>query len=181
MRPSAPMLIRLKKVQGGVVLSCIRANAEVAIQRSRHGGYFALHDLMHYAVETTLGLPQSFFGLISSGWDFPTFADHNDPRYQSIPTEAVTTEHLVDALTRHHPGADLSPDLLPLLTEEVNDDLHRCLAAAGLQPSRAPLAPREVSTIYERFNALAHAWSRLPLGEHLELSFAPSPPAPPGP
>ena len=48
------MLIRLKKVRDGVVLSCIR-DGGAAVQRTGHGGYFALHDLMHYAAETVLG------------------------------------------------------------------------------------------------------------------------------
>ena len=71
------MRIRLKKLEAGVVLTCLPDGHPPAVQRSGHGGFFALHDLMHFAVETTLGLQQAFFDYVNGvvpdrhGWLAP--------------------------------------------------------------------------------------------------------------
>ena len=67
------MIIRMKKTGEGVVLACLRDGGEPEIQRTGHGGFFALHDLLHYSVETTLGFDEGFFGLMASGWSFDDF------------------------------------------------------------------------------------------------------------
>ena len=79
------MLIRLKRVRDGVVLTCVRGGegGSVSVQRTGHGGFFALHDLKHHAVETTLGFRRAFFGLMAEGWSFETFGDRTDPRYRA--------------------------------------------------------------------------------------------------
>ena len=60
-----------KRPDGAGVLLCTRADGSIAWQKQpvRHGAYFALHDLTHYAVETSLGYRRGFFGLISEGWN----------------------------------------------------------------------------------------------------------------
>jgi len=54
-----------KRSDGGGVLRCVRADGSVTWQKqtARHAAFFALHDLTHFAVETTLGYRQGFFGL----------------------------------------------------------------------------------------------------------------------
>lgn len=159
------MLIRMKRVQGGVVLACIREGS-VALQRTRHGSFFALHDLMHYAVESTLGMRQGFFGLMAAGWDFATFGDREDPRYRDIPAEALAAEQLVGILfTRISERGLADPELLPLLADEINTAWSAALHAepgAGLQP-------RQLADILHRFEDLSQRWTAVPLGEHLEL------------
>ena len=61
-----------KKADGSGVLRCVRADGSVTWQKQpdRHAAFFALHDLTHFAVETTLGYRQGFFGLVAEGWDF---------------------------------------------------------------------------------------------------------------
>ena len=60
-----------KKADGSGVLRCVRDDGSVTWQKQtdRHAAYFALHDLTHFAVETTLGFRRGFFGLIAEGWD----------------------------------------------------------------------------------------------------------------
>ena len=166
------MLVRFKKTRDGVVLTCLRSASRggAAVQRSAHGGFFALHDLMHYAAETTLGRNRSFFGLLASGWDFSAFSDHDDQRYRTLPDEARTTEHLVAVLSRHaQDPAELGDDLLPLLTDEINRELVASLADSGLEPP--VLTPAQVHAIFDRFANLARAWAATPIGDHLELLF----------
>lgn len=77
------MLIRLSRIRSGPVLACIREDGSTTWSKSRHGEFFARHDLMHNPVETTLGFRENFFGLIAgtgplaSGanrpWSIPDF------------------------------------------------------------------------------------------------------------
>lgn len=58
-----------KKTDGSAALSCRRADGSVTWQRQegRQGCFFPLHDLTHYAVETVLGHPRGFYGLVAEG------------------------------------------------------------------------------------------------------------------
>jgi hypothetical protein len=170
------MLIRLKKVRDGVVLSCIREGGSAAVQRTGHAGFFALHDLMHYAVETTLGFRHAFFGLMAQGWDFTTFGDHDDPRYKAMPDEAVIAEHLVDITTRGiRDCVWTDPELLALWAGEVNAELATSLARAGRTPFC--VEPARLAEVCRCFRDLVERWAAVPVGEHLELQFPPAPPA----
>jgi uncharacterized C2H2 Zn-finger protein len=61
----------VKRADGAGLLRCTRADGTVTWQKQseRHALHFTHHDLTHFAVETTLGYGQGFFGLIASGWD----------------------------------------------------------------------------------------------------------------
>jgi uncharacterized C2H2 Zn-finger protein len=61
----------VKRADGAGLLRCTRADGTVTWQKQseRHAEHFTHHDLTHFAVETTLGYGQGFFGLIASGWD----------------------------------------------------------------------------------------------------------------
>lgn len=164
------MLLRFKKTRDGCVLTCIRNDGSVDIQRSSQGAFFALHDLLHYAVETTLGFRQAFLGLLASGWSFHTFEDHDDPRYQSMPAEALVAEHLVAILSRQFSGSAWEdPELLDLWAEEINAELAIELHKVGAPPYGA--TPNQLATICRRYLERGTQWANTPLGEHLELDF----------
>ena len=168
------MLIRLKKLDAGVVLACHRdpaAGGDVAVQRTGHHGFFALHDLLHYAAETTLGYDQAFFGLMAAGWSFDNFTRRDDPNHRPLPHQAVIAEHLVGTLTRHLlPAAD--PELLSLLTGDINADLASSMSRSSIAPPT--LTAAQVAAIASQFSDLAAQWARVPVGGHMELTF-PSP------
>ena len=87
------MVIRIKKgTDGRTALSCTRADGTTTWQRQQGGqaAFFPKHDLTHYAVETTLGLRQGFYGLVSTGWDFSDFGSPW-PRGK-LPPEASVSE-----------------------------------------------------------------------------------------
>lgn len=171
------MLIRLKKTRDGVVLSCVRADGSVAVQRTGHAGFFALHDLMHYAVETTLGLRRAFLGLMAEGWSFETFGDRDDPRYRSMPADAVVAEHLVDIISRGlRERAWADPDLLGVWCDDVNAELAGELAHTGLAPLRVD--PDALAATCRAFHSLAERWAAVPIGGHLELPYPPDTPPP---
>ena len=59
----------LKHPDGAITLRCTREDGSITFQnQSRHADHFIVHDLTHYAVETTLGYTAGFFGLIAAGW-----------------------------------------------------------------------------------------------------------------
>jgi hypothetical protein len=60
-----------KRADGGGVLRCTRADGSVTWQKQKtsQAAHFALHDLTHFAVESTLGYRRGFFGLIAEGWE----------------------------------------------------------------------------------------------------------------
>lgn len=149
------------------MLTCLRRTGSAAVQRTGHAGFFALHDLMHYAVETTMAWRKAFFGLVEEGWDFSTFEDHGDPRYRALPAEALWAEHLVAAMTRRVvEGHWNDPELLSLFTEDLNREL-----AATLGATVVNVSPSQALRIYTRFVELERRWSRVMIGEHLELTY----------
>jgi hypothetical protein len=162
------VLIRLKKIQDGVILACHRKADDAEIQRTGHGGFFGPHDLLHYAVETTLGYTEGFFGLVSSGWSFKNFTRHDDPNYRSPPSQAIVAENIVAAFFMHLPDASPGdPEVLNILTEEINGDLAACLSA-GKPPI---LTADQVAAIYLGFEELRRQWAAVPMDGHLELLF----------
>src|SRR5215212_10875200 len=71
------MIIRLAKGKNGKppTLTCVRDDGSSTWQRSTD--YFAHHDLIHYAVETTLGYQEAFLGLVAAGKDLDAFGTRN--------------------------------------------------------------------------------------------------------
>ena len=166
------MQIRLKKTSAGVTLACVGDDGRAAVQRTGHRGFFAYHDLLHYAVETTLGLHEAFFGLMAAGWSFENFTRRDDPNYRPLPHEAQFAEHLVGLLSlRLKDLASPDPDVRALLAEELNHDL----TAAGHKSDFAPrpLTAADLGAIHETYDHLLQRWSALAVGDHLELSFPP--------
>jgi hypothetical protein len=164
------MLVRMKKISGGLVLTCLREASQAEVQRTGHGGFFALHDLLHYAVETTLGFDRAFLGLMASGWSFENFTRHDDPRYRAVSTQAVVAEHLVGILSQHLRDYSSEDDeFLELLSGEINRDLAAIASERGV--AMPTLSAADVASIYATYQALAERWAKLPVGEHLELAF----------
>jgi hypothetical protein len=166
------MIIRMKKNPDGVVMTCLREGHEPEIQRTGHNGFFALHDLLHYSVETTLGFDKAFFGLLASGWSFDNFTRHDDPLYRQPPPQSLIAEHLVGILSLHFPDpASKDEELLELVTADINRDL--AASMANCEATAPILAVAEVAAIRRKFDELAQRWLALPLGEQIELCFPP--------
>lgn len=78
-------------------LTCIRDDGSVTWFSAGHNGeFFVAHDLLHYAVETTLGYSSAFYGMVAAGRDlnnFGTKGGQSDSRPYS--EEALRAEQLV--------------------------------------------------------------------------------------
>jgi hypothetical protein len=71
--PAQPLaVLKFSKTrEGAPVLSVTRRDGSVAWQKQH--AFFPVHDLTHYAIETTLGLRHAFWGMMADGWEFGDF------------------------------------------------------------------------------------------------------------
>jgi hypothetical protein len=123
-----------KRPDGSGVLRCTRADGSVTWEkREKHAGFFALHDLTHFAVETALVFRRGFFGLIAQGWGIEDTTGKGS--LGPLPAEAAVVEQLVGAFDRERssggpwPVSEFNKFAAPrVLTEE---DLARVRALKG--------------------------------------------------
>jgi hypothetical protein len=100
-----------KRADGGGVLRCARADGSVTWQKQKtsHAAHFALHDLTHFAVESTLGYRRGFFGLIAEGWEIGDTTGKGSRG--ALPPDAVEVERIVGMFdTERASGALVTAD-----------------------------------------------------------------------
>ncbi len=123
------------------------------------------HDLGHYAIETTLGFRDAFFGLLAQGWAIQDFGQP-DPMTgdkPANPTEAIQAEALAGLLDMER-RSHLPPDYAEFHAMLVS-------ACAGLNVPLPALSQGQLEAIRSRHLELLHQWAELPEGETLELPF----------
>jgi hypothetical protein len=141
-----------KQPDHSTLLRCIRADSSITWQKqTKHAAHFVLHDLTHYAVETTLGYRHGFFGLLAQGWDIEDTTGKGAKG--SLPPEALVVERIVGLLDSERASSTL------WTLAEFNAFAPRTLQAAELELVRASRA------------ALFQKWFALAPGQKLELQF----------
>ena len=156
------MTIRFTKGRLGKpdTLACFRDDGTETWEHSRAG---VQHDLIHYAVETTLGYTRAFYGLVASGRDIASFGTKNG-RKDVYPDEALWSECIVGLL--QWPSVNGGP--------AVGDgEFHTLLAVACAQEGRpTPGVSAECLAVIRRLVQTLHSrWGGLTAGETLELAF----------
>jgi hypothetical protein len=149
----------VKRADGGGVLRCTRADGSVTWQKQeKHGAHFALHDLTHFAVETTLGYRRGFFGLIAEGWDIEDTTGKGERG--PLPDETTKAESIVALFNiglfdmKRLAGARWT-------AEEMNSVSHAVRR----------LADEEILAVRKRRGELFRRWSAVPVGGTLELLY----------
>ncbi len=170
-RPAAPERVPelrvefAKRADGAAVLRCMRPDGTATWQRheGRQAMFFPLHDLTHFAVETTLGFRGGFYGLIADGWEI---ADTDGKGSRGpLPAEAVLVEHVVGMLERERVGgADA------LTASELNAQLQQ-LARDGRVECARTFTDEELHAARVRMDALHAAWAALEPRGAMEMSF----------
>ena len=140
-------------------LHCIRADGSETWTRLKNG-FGALHDLAHYAVETTLGFDQAFFGLLAQGRSIEEFAETDDRSW--VGEQGMVTETIV--MTLQYETAHVAA---PETFFEMVDEACRGLGIA----TPAALTPEALAAMRERYSALLMQWATTPPGGRLELDF----------
>lgn len=160
------MKIRItKRADGGSVLSCTRGDGTVTWQRQRgkNAVFFPLHDLTHFAVESTLGHAAGFYGLIADGWDIGDFGSPW-PR-GPMPDDAVTSELIVGFLDTERASGVLGT--AADLNEQAalyNADHRRTLRWTALTED-------DLTRVRSAARQLIARWRALDAGEAIDLVF----------
>jgi len=159
------IVIRIKKgTDGRNSLSCTRADGTTTWQRQQGGqaAFFPKHDLTHYAVETVLGFPHGFYGLVSAGWDFSDFGSPW-PRGK-LPPEASISEMIVGFLDLERRVAER------VAAEDLNQKLAEYCAENRLPPQRQ-LSEDDLARVRAKRAELFVKWDAVEPGNALEVVF----------
>lgn len=162
---AAPLTIRFtRRADGAVLFELRRADGSSTWQKRRGptADFFAVHDLTHYAVETTLGFDRAFYGLVAEGWDL---ADFGTPWPRGpLPPEAVPAEVLVGCFDTARAAR------VPLTAEACNATAASYFGNAG-PPASVSVTDDVLSRVQQRLSELVWRWHTLPPREVLELPF----------
>jgi hypothetical protein len=159
------LIVRIKKGKDGrTALSCVRPDGTTTWQRQQGGqsAFFPRHDLTHYAVESTLGFRQGFFGLVAAGWDFSDFGSPW-PR-GALPPEGNVTELIVASFDRERSSGELTT------AAEINRDIAEHCAEKGM-PAWPELTEQDVANIRQKRAEVFAKWEATKPGGALELRF----------
>ena len=154
-----------KRRDGSAVLRAVRRDDSVTWQQQSgtRASFFPFHDLTHFAVETTLGLRQGFYGLIADGWDIDDTTGKGSRG--ALPPEAILAEHVVGLFDRERiGGASL------LTAAEFNALVEQLVATGRIRVARA-FTDAELTATRQRIDALHQQWATVAPGGALELSF----------
>jgi len=142
------------------VLAVTRDDGSHSWQHQQPG--IPVHDLTHFAVESTLELKNAFFGLLAQGWDITRLTDR-DVR-SILPPEGLWTEFVVGLVQTER----LSPE--PFSAAEFNRLLRTEAENSGLKYVRE-LTDDELTRIRATCMELYSKWRSLKPDETLSLSF----------
>lgn len=156
------MAMTIRFTRGGGkpdAVSCFRADGTSTYSK----GALAIHDLVHYAVESELNLRASFYSLVDRGVDIGAFTA---PRAQwtfEVSEEAGLTEFIVNAfqmeLVNHEPYDDLNAELTRMC------DQHGHTAPT--------LSPDEIARIRISIARLLGRWHATAPGAYFEVPWPP--------
>lgn len=155
-----------KRPDGSSVLRCTRADGSVTWQKTNahHGGYFPVHDLIHFSVETTLGEPNAFFGLIAQGWDIADTTGKG-PR-GPIPPEALAVELFVSLLSGEAASGE------ELSAAQLREQAQLYAASRGTEVD-FHVDDAQLEAIRATMKDLHKRWETVAPGHSLILEFSP--------
>ncbi|HEY1753935.1 MAG TPA: hypothetical protein VGG72_00960 [Bryobacteraceae bacterium] len=144
-----------KRADGAGLLRCTRADGSVTWQKqTRHAMHFAMHDLTHFAVESTLGFRRGFFGLIAEGWEIDDTTGKG--ARGKLPAEAIEVEHIVGMFDTERASGVL-----------ITADDYNQHASAGARR----LTEEQIAQVRACRGELLSLWAALEPGGTIELEF----------
>jgi hypothetical protein len=152
-----------KRRDGSGVLCCVRADGSLTWQKQeRQAAFFALHDLTHFAVESTLGFRQGFYGLIEAGWDIDDTTGLGT-RGQ-LPGEALEVEYFVASFDAERASGTT------WTADEFNKHAAIHAAASGRTGPRL-LTGEDLARVRARRVELFREWFALAAGQTLDVGY----------
>jgi hypothetical protein len=164
------LLIRIKKkTDGSAALTCTRADSSVTWQRQEGqlGRFFPLHDLTHYAVETSLGFTEAFYGLVASGWDMSDFG--RESTRGKAPEQAFLAELIVGFFDLERATGVIET------ADDFNDKIVTWYVDNKRPVPSFRLTEADVEKIRSVRAEMFAKWRALPPGDALEIPFERSP------
>ena len=146
-------------------LSCTRKDGSETWSKIHPG--LAIHDLIHYVVETSLGFHNAFYGLLAQGYniedfDLPRIERPSALLPKNLPFEAIYTEFLVGLFQMELLNDEYYPNFNGLLK-----DIYEEKDLKGFRP----LAPEQITNIRLKIKELNQSWKTISYGEALILDF----------
>lgn len=146
------------------ILRCIREDGSDTWSRLHPNMEY--HDLAHIAIEKSLGLKLSFFGLVAMGYNISDFELPEDKKPEglrgiSIPEEAIITEHLVNLLMVERFSDGQDEDFIPQLKTILQE---RNLSFPPY------LTENTLSVVRTAYDSLISQWQALPNGDSLHIT-----------
>ncbi len=155
--------IRLtKKPDGSSVFACARTDGSTTWQRHKTD-FLPLHDLNHFALESTSGLWHGFYGLVGDGWSIADFGERDIAEHaeqEAILAEAIAGLFDQERATGIWPNAEGFNEALSASLGSMDHELYRTITQ------------KELDAIRSRFMELASQWGLTSSGGSLELEFA---------
>ena len=164
------LLIRIKKkTDGSAALTCMRADGSVTWQRQEGqlGRFFPPHDLTHYAVESSLGFNQAFFGLVADGWDMSDFG--KESTRGKAPEQALLAELIVGFFDLERATGVIGT------ADDFNEKIVTWYRDNDRPIPTFRLTEADIERIRTVRSELFTKWRALPPGEALEIPFERSP------
>jgi len=162
----AALTIRIKKkTDGNAALSCTRADGSTTWQRQEgsSAGFFPLHDLTHYSVETVLGFRRAFYGLLAEGWDISSFGDPGTK--ERLPSEAALAEVIVGFFDVERASGVAGS------AEDFNWKIRTYFENANHPVPAFSMTDDALHRIRAMRNELFAKWRAMPAGDTLTLPF----------
>ncbi len=148
-----------------------RSNSKHVISYLRDGletywieadNFLVLHDLCHFAIETTLGYKTSFWGLIASGINPNVFENKEKRDALELSNEAWYSEHLTNLLLIEFTQG---------LYDNINEMLEQSLMQQNPSISVIKISSTELTAIRSLFYKLIDNWNAVKDGNYLSLDF----------
>jgi len=149
-----------KKELNKHVITCKRNDGSVTWMQS--DDFFVRHDLMHYAVETTLNFRNGFYGILDSGINISDFEIPEKRRTFNLSTEALHAESLVGLIS-----TELSQGNFESLQDTI-DEMYTINYPAVKAPA---IDNASISQIKQKYHELILDWLKLPQNQKLVLQF----------
>lgn len=146
-------------------LICIRADSTLTEAALPRQGILP-HDAFHFVVETTLGWPDAFFGVIAGGAELDrlTAELHGADARRTCPVRVRQSEALVECLQANQwGGATAATQFKKILGEACR---RRGVEAPAIDATT-------LTKLREAIRAFGAAWRPLNPGQSLERTFAP--------
>ena len=155
------MIIQIKK----------RANSKHIISYVRDGletywieadNFLVLHDICHFAIETTLGYKSAFWGLVNSGINPSDFEDKEKRDRLNLSNEAWYAEHLANLfLIEYTQGA----------FGNINEVFKQCMLEHNPSIAIIQFSDAEIEAIRTSLHQLINSWNMVEDGNFLTLEF----------